>query len=59
VWVWLGVQAGVPTVVKDDEEVVVEEDTVMEWNGRVVRCAARSGRRKSCKGVGLGCWFHW
>ena len=32
-WVWLGIQAGVPTVAKDDEEVVVEEDTVVEWNG--------------------------
>ena len=33
VWVWLGVQAGVPTVAKDDEKVVVEEDTVVERNG--------------------------
>ena len=33
VWVWLGVQAGVPTVAKDDEKVVVEEDTIVEQNG--------------------------
>ena len=26
---------------------------------RVVMHAARSGRGKGCKGVGLGCWFHW
>ena len=32
-WVWLGVQAGVPTEVKDAEGVVDEEDTVVEWNG--------------------------
>jgi len=32
-WVWLGVRAGVPTVAKDDEKVVVEEDTIVEWNG--------------------------
>jgi len=32
VWVWLGVRAGVPTVVKKNEKVVVEEDTVVEQN---------------------------
>ena len=32
-WVWLGVQAGVPTEAKVGEEVVVEEDTVVERNG--------------------------
>ena len=33
VWVWLSVQAGVPTEAKDSEGVVDEEDTVVEWNG--------------------------
>ena len=32
-WVWLGVQAGVPTEAKVGEEAVVEEDTVVERNG--------------------------
>ena len=38
----------------------------MGWRGRpagsltrVVMRAARSWRGKGCKGVGLGCWFHW
>ena len=26
---------------------------------RVVMHAARSGRGKGCKGVGLGCWLYW
>ena len=35
VWVWLGVQAGVPTEAKVGEKAVVAEDPVVERNGLV------------------------
>ena len=49
VWVWLGVRAGVPTVAKDDVEVVVEEDTVVERNGL---------ERSACWITDRGCEIH-
>ena len=32
-WVWLGVQAGVPTEAKVGKKAMIEEDTVVERNG--------------------------
>ena len=49
VWVWLGVQAGVPTEAKDGEKVVVEEDTVVERNGL---------ERSACWIADKGCEVH-